>query len=158
MSIPREPLAQGKLQVQNDTKSSTQQASQDIKTNSQGQSSQSKSTSQPTSSSNVPVSNSSSSQARASSSASQRPLSGRQPSTTQQSKLNNNSISVSTGKPPPGPTTSVHAASARRSLQEGGDAKSNVRMVLEVQRGPTKQEIRDSINVPEIMDHGGDLS
>ncbi|XP_072031689.1 tubulin polyglutamylase TTLL5-like isoform X3 [Amphiura filiformis] len=158
MSIPRESLAQGKLQVQKETKplTSAQQGSQETKPSSQGQSSQAQNNDQPPTSSS---SNPSSSQTRASSSTSQRPLSGRLPAgqqSAQQSKHSNNSTGVSTGKPPSGPMTSANAAARR--VQESGDAKSNVRMVLEVQRGPTKQEIRDSLNVAEIMDHGGDLS
>ena len=39
-----------------------------------------------------------------------------------------------------------------------GKDNKGARMVLEVQKQPSAKEIRESINVPEIMNSGGDIS
>ena len=155
MNIPREPLTQGKLHIQNENKPPPSQSSQETKSStSQGQSSQAKGHEQ-SSASSTQSGAASGQPSRASSAATQRPLSGRQ---SQSSSQQNRTVASNSGKPPLGPMSAAGAVLSRRGQESGDASKPAVRMVLEVQRGPTKQEIRDSLNVPEIMDHGGDLS
>lgn len=135
MNIPR-GLAQGKLQVQDEDDDKPSQETED--------------SSQPTEDhSSSAASNHATSKTRSSKTA----TSQRTSSSTHGDGRARTAAAL--GKPPSGP-----ASSARRGSESAGGAADvkPVRMVLEVQRGPTKQEIRESLNVPEIMDHGGDLS
>ncbi|XP_071502575.1 tubulin polyglutamylase TTLL5-like, partial [Diadema antillarum] len=75
--------------------------------------------------------------------------------------VNSSSSNSVQGKPPSGP--SQGSSSGVKSAKEGGVPEANhhgSRMVLEVQKpkGPTKEEIREKVNVPDILDKGGDLS
>lgn len=57
------------------------------------------------------------------------------------------------GKPPVGPSQGSGGAKI------GSESSAGARMVLEIQKpkGPTKEEIREMVNVPDILDRGGDL-
>ncbi|XP_030855509.1 tubulin polyglutamylase TTLL5 isoform X2 [Strongylocentrotus purpuratus] len=59
------------------------------------------------------------------------------------------------GKPPAGPSQGSGGAKIG-----GSESNAGARMVLEIQKpkGPTKEEIRELVNVPDILDRGGDLS
>ncbi|XP_063958755.1 tubulin polyglutamylase TTLL5-like isoform X1 [Lytechinus pictus] len=101
----------------------------------------------------------------------QQPPSSKQTSGTSQVNINNTK-GVDKGGGSGGEGTSITGSSANGvqgkppvgpSQGSGGVKTENnvgARMVLEVQKpkGPTKEEIREMVNVPDILDRGGDLS